>query len=69
MTILLPILTFFSTGIVLGAAKPVPIDPFNFREARKDTALVSIVGPLTNILIAVIAAVILHLLRYATPSI
>ena len=69
MTILLPILTFFSTGMVLGAAKPVPIDPFNFRESRKDIALVSIVGPLTNILIAVIAAVILHLLRYATPSI
>ncbi|MCL6096310.1 MAG: site-2 protease family protein [Patescibacteria group bacterium] len=68
MTILLPILTFFSTGMILGAAKPVPIDPFNFREGRKDIALVSIVGPLTNVLIAVIAGVILRLLRLAAPG-
>lgn len=68
MTILLPILTFFSAGMVLGAAKPVPIDPFNFREPRKDTALVSIVGPLTNILIAIIAGLILKILRIAAPG-
>ncbi len=67
MTILLPIVTFFSTGIILGAAKPVPIDPFNLREGRKDVALVSIVGPLMNVLIAIIAALILKALRLAAP--
>ena len=53
----------------MGAAKPVPVDPFNFRESRKDIALVSIVGPLTNILIAVIAAVFLRLLRNVPLSV
>lgn len=69
MTILLPILTSLSSGgaIILGAAKPVPVDPFNLKDGRKDIALVSLVGPLTNILIAVIAAVIFRLINLGFP--
>jgi Zn-dependent protease len=52
-TLLLPaILILSGAGIVFGAAKPVPIDPFNFRNAKQDTAIVSLAGPATNILIA-----------------
>lgn len=70
MTILLPVLTSLSSGgaIILGAAKPVPVDPFNLRDGRKDIALVSLVGPLTNILIAVIAAMIFRLINLGIPS-
>ena len=41
-------------------AKPVPVDPFNLRDGRKDLALVSLVGPLTNFLLAIIASVLIH---------
>lgn len=62
MTILLPLLLFFShAGIIFGAAKPVPIDPFNFREPKKDTALVALAGPVTNLLIAVFLAFLFRL--------
>jgi Zn-dependent protease len=63
MTILLPLMTFFSSAgtVILGGAKPVPVDPFNLRDGRKDLALISLAGPLTNILIAVLASVVLRI--------
>lgn len=62
MTILLPILTYYSSGgsLIFGGAKPVPVDPFNFRDVRKDTALVSLAGPGTNILVAMVFAIVCH---------
>lgn len=57
MSILLPLLLILSgSPVIFGAAKPVPIDPFNLKEGRKDVALVALSGPLTNILIAVLAS-------------
>lgn len=61
-TILLPLILLISgAGVIFGAAKPVPIDPFNFREPKKDMALVSLAGPLTNILIALFFALLFRL--------
>lgn len=64
MTILMPLLTYFGSGgtFIFGGAKPVPVDPFNLREGLKDLALVSVAGPLTNILLAVIASLVTHAL-------
>ncbi len=63
MSIALPLLLILSgSPIIFGAAKPVPIDPFNLREGRKDVAIVSLAGPLTNVLIAIFAAAIFRLL-------
>lgn len=60
MSILLPLMLILSgSPVIFGAAKPVPIDPFNLKEGRKDVALVAISGPLTNILIAVLGSFIL----------
>ncbi len=57
MSIALPVLLIFAgSPVIFGAAKPVPVDPFNLRDGKKDLALVSLAGPLTNILIAVAAA-------------
>jgi len=45
-----------------GWAKPVPVDPRNFRNPKKDMLLVAIAGPISNILTAIAAAVILKAL-------
>ena len=37
-----------------GWAKPVPVNSRNFRKPRRDIALVSLAGPLSNLLVAVI---------------
>jgi Zn-dependent protease len=69
MSILLPLLLIISgSPIVFGAAKPVPVDPFNFRDGRKDLAIVALAGPATNVLIAVIAAVFLKILMIFAAS-
>lgn len=65
MSVLLPLLLIVSgSPVVFGAAKPVPVDPFNLKEGRKDLALVSISGPLTNVIIAIIGATIIKLIAY-----
>jgi len=49
--------------VVFGWAKPVPINPFNFRHPRRDFALSSLAGPVSNLLQIGMWAVLLRLLR------
>ncbi len=66
MTLALPLILFLAgSPVIIGGAKPVPVDPFNLRDGRKDLALVSLAGPLTNLLLAIIAGLLLKVL---TPS-
>lgn len=68
MSVLLPLLLIFSgSPVIFGAAKPVPVDPFNLRDGRKDLALVSLAGPLSNIIIAIIAAILIKGLFILAP--
>ncbi len=69
MSIILPLLLLIShSPVIFGGAKPVPVDPFNLREGRKDLAIVSLAGPLTNFLLAIVAALSLHLINGDTNS-
>ncbi len=55
-----------------GYAKPVPINPYNFRNAKRGMALSSLAGPLSNLLMAVAAVAIFRvfcLFCEATPYI
>jgi Zn-dependent protease len=63
-TILMPIMLFVLTNgqFVFGYAKPVPINPGNFKNPKKDMALSAAAGPGTNVLLAIIS---LLLLKYA----
>ncbi len=64
MTILLPLFLYIASQgtFVFGGAKPVPVDPYNLKDGRKDLALVSLAGPLTNLVIATITAMLFHLI-------
>ncbi|MBU5293189.1 site-2 protease family protein [Anaerosalibacter bizertensis] len=42
-----------------GWAKPVPINPSYFKHRKRDTILVSLAGPMTNFIIAIISALII----------
>jgi Zn-dependent protease len=57
-TIILPLLMFMFTPIVFGWAKPVPVDWRNFSNPKKDMGLVAIAGPGSNLIMAIIWAVI-----------
>jgi Zn-dependent protease len=45
-----------------GWGKPVPINPRYFKHIRRDTALVAIAGPLSNLILAIIAFVLLFII-------
>lgn len=49
--------------IGVGWAKPIPIDPSHFRNQRRDFAIVSLAGPFSNIVMAVIAMCISKIFR------
>ena len=56
-SIILPFLLLlmtFGRGPIFGWAKPVPINPYNFRDQKWGTVKVALAGPSTNIIIAVI---------------
>ena len=61
-SILVPIVTALLPGsFIFGWAKPVPYNPYNLRDQRWGDAKVALAGPLTNIGIAVIFAILLRL--------
>ncbi|MGQ9512773.1 site-2 protease family protein [Thermodesulfitimonas sp.] len=45
-----------------GWARPVPVNPYNFRNRRQGMLLVSLAGPVANLGVALLAAVLLGLL-------
>lgn len=66
-------LDLFGTLMILfapfGWAKPVPFDPFNLRNPRRDTALISLAGPAANLGTAIIASILLRILMPVTEGI
>ncbi len=69
-TILLPLLCLiFPSGILLGYARPVPINPWNLRNPRRDMALVAAAGPGMNLLLAIASALALSVILAIDPSV
>src|SRR3989441_8778911 len=68
-TILLPLLCLiFPSGILLGYARPVPINPWNLRNPRRDMALVAVAGPRMNLLLTTASARALSAILAIHPS-
>jgi len=62
----LGLVAFFVIG--LGWAKPVPINPARMKHIRRDPALVGLAGPLSNILLSAVFALLLRLFWPAITS-
>lgn len=62
-TVLLPLfLILANTGIVFGWAKPVQINPNNFKDYKAGQALCAIAGPIGNLLLILVFVGLFHLL-------
>jgi Zn-dependent protease len=57
-TIVLPILTWLTMHSVFGGAKPVPVDYHRLRHPLRDMSLVALAGPLSNLLLAILFALL-----------
>lgn len=58
-TVLFPLLMLYYNAPLLGWAKPVPVNARNLRAPRRDFALVALAGPVSNLILALGAAVLL----------
>jgi Zn-dependent protease len=62
-TILLPALLFITNSpIMVGWAKPVPVNPLHFTDIRRGELFVSAAGIAANLSLAIIAAILYHFL-------
>ena len=63
-TVLMPLMLIILTNgqFVFGYAKPVPINPMNFKNPKRDMAISAAAGPITNLLLAILSMLILRLL-------
>lgn len=69
-TILMPLmlLVFTNGQFVFGYAKPVPINPMNFRNPKRDMAISAAGGPVTNVLLAVMSVLILKFIIFPAAA-
>src|SRR5437868_8683124 len=65
-TIVLPLVAMLTHIPVLGWAKPTPVDPRNFRNQVMDDILTSVVGPISNFVIASAAVLILAAISFTS---
>ncbi len=64
-TIIFPLLLILSRSpFVIGWAKPVPIDPYNFHNPRADLVRVGVSGPLSNIGLAILSSFLVWIFSY-----
>lgn len=67
-TVVMPIIMLLMPGgLLFGWAKPVPFNPGNLRNIRRDPVLIAVAGPLSNLLIAIIAVVFLRIVITVVP--
>jgi len=65
-------LDLFGTVMIVlfgvGYAKPVPVNPYNFRNRKRDMALCALAGPLSNIVMAIVSVAIFRVCCFFVTS-
>jgi Zn-dependent protease len=61
-SIVVPLFMIMTTGFAFGWAKPVPYNPYNLKDQKWGPALVALGGPGSNILIALVFAIIARMI-------
>jgi Zn-dependent protease len=69
-TIIFPlILVVMRSPFLFGWAKPVPVNPLNLRNPRRDNLWISAAGPASNMTIAAISLIIIVILKLFSPNV
>ncbi len=66
-TLLLPAVAMYFHAPVIGWAKPTPVDPRNFKSPVLDDILTSVVGPVSNFVVATGAVLALAMIKLVSP--
>lgn len=69
-TIIIPVmLAVTNAGILFGWAKPVPVNPNNFRNYRRDDIYVAMAGPASNFILAILSALLVVIISMIYNSV
>jgi Zn-dependent protease len=67
-SIVLPLITYFIFGLPVGSAKPVPINPYNFRNPKYDGVKVALAGPGANLSVALFFGLLMRFFPVLSTS-
>jgi len=67
-TLLFPLIAILTNLPLIGWAKPVPVDTRFLKHPKRDFALIAAAGPISNVLMAVVGAIVLFLLPGVAPG-
>ncbi len=68
MTIALPVILLISTGFMFGGAKPVQINPLNFKNPGLGMAISAAAGPISNFFLATVSFLLLLGIYHVAPG-
>ncbi|OGK21541.1 hypothetical protein A3C23_04865 [Candidatus Roizmanbacteria bacterium RIFCSPHIGHO2_02_FULL_37_13b] len=51
-----------------GWGKPVPFDPYNLKNPRRDSAYISLAGPLSNFLMAILLSILIYFFKTTSAN-
>jgi len=64
-TVLLPALLYLTSGFLFGYAKPVPVNFGRLNHPKRDMVFVALAGPATNVLLAILSALLFYAVDFA----
>lgn len=69
-TIALPLALMLLSGggFAFGWGKPTPFDPYNLQKPRRDVGLISLAGPISNLLLASVVAIIIRFVPWQVAA-
>ena len=65
-SVLMPLIALVYHWPLIGWAKPTPVTARNFKHYRRDDILVTLAGPASNLLSAIVALIILVIIKHVT---
>jgi Zn-dependent protease len=68
-TVIFPLLLVVIGAPVFGWAKPVPVNPLNLRNPRRDNLWISAAGPVSNLSVSAVALIMIVLIKLANPNV
>lgn len=67
-SVILPLVSAFAHFPLIGWAKPTPVTTRNLRNVKRDDILVTLAGPASNVLLAVISLILLLIMKHVIPG-
>ncbi|MCK4758743.1 MAG: site-2 protease family protein [Candidatus Aminicenantes bacterium] len=68
-TVIFPFIMLIMGLVPIGWAKPVPVNPLNLRNPRRDNLWISAAGPASNLTVATISLILIVFLKLINPNV